>query len=87
MNDLEQSVKLTLTEARDYAVWIEVFERMPLTYLRALYRIAKNPARGAYPFFKNPKMMRLLRQIVNRRNAGNTKSLLITSKLVVDNSL
>jgi hypothetical protein len=29
--------------------------------LEALYRIAKNPKKGAYPFFRDPKAMIALR--------------------------
>ena len=41
--------------------------RLTIHHLHALYRIAKHPTRGAYPFFRDPKAMIALRQEVSRR--------------------
>ena len=43
--------------------------RLKPATLRALYRIAKHPTRGARPFFADPKRMIALRQEVERRAA------------------
>ena len=85
MSNLKNRIVTALTDARDCADWIMFFESQPLTRLRALHRVAKQI--GAYPFFKHPKLMMLLRQILERRNDGNTKSLLLFNKIPVDNSL
>lgn len=36
-------------------------------HLRALYRIAKHPTRGAHPFFRDPKAMIALRKELETR--------------------
>lgn len=45
----------------DFASW-------PTHLLRALYRVAKDKAKGVYPFFRDPHVMIALRQEVEKRN-------------------
>ena len=40
---------------------------LSLNALQALYKIAKHPKKGAYPFFRNPKAMIALREELIRR--------------------
>ena len=46
--------------------------RLATRHLRALYRIAKHPTRGAYPFFRDPKAMIALRREMERRDEHQT---------------
>jgi hypothetical protein len=43
------------------------FAEWPTSRLLALYRIAKNKAKGAYPFFRDPYEMIALRKEVEKR--------------------
>lgn len=44
------------------------FASWPTHLLRALYRIAKDEGKGAYPFFRDPYAMIALRKEVEKRN-------------------
>ena len=48
--------------------------RLTTRRLRALYRIAKHPTRGARPFFADPRAMIALRQELQRRDLDPTAS-------------
>ena len=41
--------------------------RLSTATLRALYRIAKHPTKGARPFFRDPRAMIALRDELRRR--------------------
>lgn len=46
-----------------------MFSHWPTDKLRALYRIAKDGTKGAYPFFRDPYMMIALRKEVEARKS------------------
>ena len=48
----------------------EHLRKMPTAALRVLYRIAKHPTKGAWPFFRDPRAMIALRKEVERRETS-----------------
>ena len=40
-----------------------MLDRLKPQHIAALHRIAKNPKKGAYPFFRDPKLMIELRKL------------------------
>lgn len=42
---------------------------MSTAHLRALHRIAKHPTKGLKPFFTDPRVMKALREELERREA------------------
>jgi hypothetical protein len=46
-----------------------VLDRLKPQHIAALHRIAKNTKKGAYPFFRDPKMMIELRKLKDKQDA------------------
>lgn len=46
------------------------FNEWPTNRLLALYRVAKDKTKGAYPFFRDPYAMIALRNEVEKRQRG-----------------
>lgn len=43
--------------------------RLKPQHIAALHRIAKNPKKGVYPFFRDPKLMIELRKLKEKQDA------------------